>query len=310
VKHPVNAGRSTGARPTLITPTLLRGWPLPEPDGARGKDGRGAVFVVGGCREVPGAVVLASLAALRAGVGRLQVATPHAVSAAIGVAVPESRVVGLRQRPGGEIHAAGCRRLRADFERHDAVLIGPGMGPDGAAAARALLRAWIDGSAGGALVLDAGGLAALGGRRKRPDRRVRRGPIIVTPHADEMARLWKVDPAEVRAHPIEVASAAAFKLDVVVVLKGEITHIATPAGRIFVNHAGTSGLGTSGSGDVLAGIIAGLCARGAAPEQAAAWAVFVHAKAGEQLSRKIAPLGFIARELLDEIPTLVHRLSR
>jgi ADP-dependent NAD(P)H-hydrate dehydratase len=296
-----------GARPSAIDARLLRRWPLPRPDTAQGKDGRGSLLVVGGCEQVPGAVVLAGLAALRVGLGRLQIATAAAVAPAMGVALPEARVSGLRQHPNGEIHATACRVLRSDLQGKDAVLIGPGMGPEGRGAARSLLRQWVSGGMACPAVLDAGGLAALRGGPPRP--RAASPCLVVTPHAGEMAQLWDTDPAEIRRRPLEIARAAAAELGAVVILKGETTFVATPDGTAFVNEAGTGGLGTSGSGDVLSGIVAGLCARGASPAQAAVWAVFIHAKAGERLARRIAPLGFLARELLDELPGLVQRLA-
>jgi len=302
-------GRSHGGkvRPVTIDARLLRRWPVPRPDTAKGKEGRGSLLVVGGCQQVPGAVVLAGLAALRVGVGRLQLATAAGVAPAVGVALPEARVSGLRQRPDGEIDAGGCRVMRSELEGKEAVLIGPGMGPRGASAAGALLRQWVRAGAGCPVVLDAGGLMAL--RGPLAPRRAPSSCLVATPHAGEMAQLWDTDRAEVQRRPLEVALAAAKELSAIVALKGETTFVVTPDGDAFVNRAGSAGLGTSGSGDVLAGIVAGLCARGASPVQATVWAVFVHARAGERLARRIAPLGFLARELLDELPGLMQSLS-
>lgn len=95
----------------------------------------------------------------------------------------------------------------------------------------------------------------------------------------------------------------------ITVLKGSQTFIADPEGQSFRNDAGGTGLATSGSGDVLAGIIAGLAARGASPAQAACYGVFLHAKAGERLEKKIGPLGFLARELITEVPALMAELT-
>ena len=89
------------------------------------------------------------------------------------------------------------------------------------------------------------------------------------------------------------------------VLKGARTHVATPDGRLFHNLDGNPGLGTSGSGDVLAGAIAGLCARGADPVQAAVWGVVLHARAGDRLAASVGPLGFLAREILDALPRVL-----
>ncbi|HKO48552.1 MAG TPA: NAD(P)H-hydrate dehydratase, partial [Polyangiaceae bacterium] len=88
------------------------------------------------------------------------------------------------------------------------------------------------------------------------------------------------------------------------------TLIVAPDGVAYRNTAGNVGLGTSGSGDALSGVIAGLSARGATALQAAVWGVYLHAKAGELLARRIGALGFLARELLPEIPRLLVKMSR
>jgi hydroxyethylthiazole kinase-like uncharacterized protein yjeF len=156
----------------------------------------------------------------------------------------------------------------------------------------------------GALVVDAAALNAF--RKKKPGKR----PVILTPHAGEMASLWQVDRKEVLADPAGIAREVAARLQVVVALKGPETFIAAPDGTTFRNTAGNLGLGTSGSGDTLSGVIAGLVARGADPLQAAVWGVYVHARAGELLAKRIAPLGFLARELLHEVPALLNTLRR
>ena len=94
-----------------------------------------------------------------------------------------------------------------------------------------------------------------------------------------------------------------------IVLKGNPTVVAAPSGAVFARRSGNAGLGTSGSGDTLSGVIAGFAARGASPVVAAVWGVEVHARAGDALARTVAPLGFLARELLHEIPAAVARLS-
>ncbi len=152
-------------------------------------------------------------------------------------------------------------------------------------------------------VVDAGALVELAEASLPPN-------TVITPHAGEMAKLLDVDIDEVLASPQETAIRAARELGVFVVLKGHVTFIADPDGKCFANKAGNLGLGTSGSGDTLSGVIAGLGARGATPMQAAAWGVHVHAKAGEILARTLGPLGYLARELLDQIPNLVGRYAK
>jgi ADP-dependent NAD(P)H-hydrate dehydratase len=281
--------------PIAITPALLRRWPLPALDDRRGKVARGQVLVVGGSTEIPGAAMLAAIAALRAGAGTLVIATSAEVAPPLAVAVPEARVIGLRVSRNGELAGTSTRDLRAEVESSDAVLVGPGMRDAGAAATLFGLAARLHSNA--VFVVDAGALHALGERR--PHR------IVITPHVGEMAKLLDEDPDDILADPRRFAEQAAAELGVIAVLKGQVTHIASPDGRTYANHAGNLGLGTSGSGDTLSGVIAGLCARGAEPLQAAAWGVHVHAKAGERLARDVAPLGYLARELLAEVPSLV-----
>jgi len=281
-----------------VTRALLRRWPLPALTGALGKEERGTILAIGGSDEVPGAVVLAATAALRAGAGTLQIATTRRMAAHVAIAVPEARVIGLPATRSGELARGGVGRLHGEVERADAILVGPGMAR--AAAGRALHELQRRRRPEAALVVDAGALALLA-----------HGPCgartVVTPHAGEMAKLCAIDRAEVLARPESLAREVAAELGVVVVLKGECTYIAGPDGQCFENRDGNLGLGTSGSGDVLSGIIAGLCARRAEPLQAAVWGVHLHACAGDVLARKLAPLGFLARELSLEVPPLLAR---
>lgn len=259
--------------------------------------------MVGGSVQNPGAVLLAAVGALRAGAGRLQIATARSAQAQLAVAVPEARVLGLPTQRSGEL-AEGCRRaLRRDVEHGDALLLGPGMMD--ARAARELLRHCLGGGSSAQLVLDAAALDALDSARASSYA----GGIVITPHAGEMARLWGCERADVLRAPLSVARAAAEHFGVVVTLKGAETFIVTPDGTAYRNTAGNAGLGTSGSGDALSGVIAGLAARGADAAQAAVWGVYLHARAGDVLAARMGALGFLARELLSEIPGLLAKLE-
>ncbi|MBA3501587.1 MAG: NAD(P)H-hydrate dehydratase, partial [Deltaproteobacteria bacterium] len=146
--------RTRGARATKqITPALLGRWPLPALDPRLGKVARGRVLVVGGSDEIPGAVILAAIAALRAGAGTLTIATSRHIAPHVAVAVPEARVIGLRTTASGEIAPTSTRVLRDELERSDAIVVGPGM-MDGRAATDAVTRCGADAT----VVLDAGAL--------------------------------------------------------------------------------------------------------------------------------------------------------
>jgi ADP-dependent NAD(P)H-hydrate dehydratase len=292
--------------PLVITPALLRRWPLPQPDHDGDKEARGRVLVVGGAREMPGAVLLAAVAALRAGAGKLQIATPQSIAPWVATAVPESRVVGLSETRAGAVDLTATDLLVQQANEAACVLIGPGL-LDEAATAK-LVRALLPRLVRPTVVLDAAALPCLGLEPAALHRLG--GNAVITPHAGEMASCLGAEKAAVAADPLSTARRAAGLFRCVVALKGAETILCTPEGECYRNCAGNVGLATSGSGDTLAGIVAGLAARGVEPLHAAVWGVYLHAKAGEALARKIGPLGFLARELLDEVPRVMARLAR
>ena len=289
-----------------VTRALLRRIPLPQPDAESDKDARGRVLAVGGSAQTPGAILLAGVAALRAGAGKLQLATVRSAAAALGVAVPESLVVALAETRAGEIagEAAG-RDLSRRAPEADALLLGPGMSSD--RAARALLRVLVPRlSAEATLVLDAAAILAA----NRAVRLLRRlGRAVLTPHTGEMASLLGIEKEAVEDDPAAVARTAAARFGVVVALKGPEIWIAEPDGTLYRYAGGSVGLATSGSGDTLAGIVAGLAARGASAVHAAVWGAYLHGAAGQALARRLGPIGYLARELLDEVPVVLRRLS-
>ena len=295
----------TARRPRhrAVTRALLRRLPLPSLHSDDDKESRGRVLVIGGSMLVPGAVLLAGVAALRAGAGKLQLATVRTAAPGLALAVPEALVVPLPQARTGEIAGTGAAsELREYAGGADALLIGPGMG-DGPAA-RTLLAALVRLIGDDAtLVLDGAGVVALG---DEPSMLASLGGrVVLTPHAGEMASLLGLDKRDVQADPAAAATQAAELFSAVVALKGADTWIAAPAGALLRYDGGSVGLGTSGSGDTLAGIVTGLAARGAAPLTAAAWGVWAHGSAGRILARRMAAVGFLARELLAEVPALV-----
>ncbi len=244
--------------------------------------------------------MLAGLAALRAGAGTLQIATARGIAPHVAVAVPEARVIALPQTTGGEVMRAPGPLLAKAASASDAIAVGPGM-KDPRAAIMAVERS-ARSSASATLILDCVALEAL---RRRSSIFRHAGGIVATPHAGEMARLMKVTRAQVEKRALELARQAAHAFGAIVVLKGARTYIVAPDGLAFENTAGNPGLGTGGSGDTLSGVIAGLAARGATPLQASVWGVFLHATAGDRLAAKVGPVGFLARELLAELPRLL-----
>jgi hydroxyethylthiazole kinase-like uncharacterized protein yjeF len=246
--------------------------------------------------------LLAGVAALRAGAGKLAIVTADSVAAPLGVAVPEAAVAGVPATSAGALDPAALDEIADRAQRAQAVLIGPGLtGPEATGELVAGLVPRLPPEA--AVILDALGLTcgAVDADLLRP----RSGKVVLTPNDSEMERLLGRRPGDDLSYG-DLARLAAEDLGAVVALRGAV---ASPDGRAWYGQAGHAGLGTSGSGDVLAGLIAGLAARGAPVEQAAVWGVHLHGEAGERLAARIGRLGFLARELLDEVPGVLTQLE-
>ncbi len=289
------------AAPRRLDAAALRDWPLPAVDGDGDKAARGCVLVVAGSVQIPGAALLAARAALRAGAGRVVIATVAPAALALAVALPEARVIGLPTTPLGGIDPAAVGTLDELADRTDALLVGPGLQDEAASAA--LAAALLQRFAGIPALLDAGAMGCVGGRPAAA------GALLVTPHAGEMAHLTGLTKEAVQADVHGTAVDAAARWNAIVALKGARTVIATPDGRGWQHDCAVPGLAVAGSGDMLAGLVAGLVARGAGLEQAAAWGVVVHALAGARLARRIGRLGYLASELMGEVPALVDGLG-
>lgn len=277
-----------------VTEAFLRDhYPLPQAAADADKEDRGRALVIAGSPEVPGAALLSGETVLRAGAGKVTIATSSVIALAIGVAFPEARVVGLRTRPAGQV-----ARL---MEERQAALIGPGMDER---LARTVTAAAL-GVPRVPLILDAGAQEGLWSKARLLQRRARKAALVLTPHAGEMATLIGKSKDEIVAEPARAASHAAAHLGATIVLKGAHTIVATPQGDLFQHDGDVEGLATSGSGDVLAGLITGLVARGADVLTSSLWGVFLHAEAGRHLAKRIGTVGYLARELAAEIPQLV-----
>ena len=285
-----------------VDDAALRAWPLPVTPDDADKEIRGHVLVLGGSKEMPGSIILAATAALRAGAGKLTVATGASVANVVALAMPEARVLGLEETPRGGLTEAAVDRLDPLADKVCAVLVGPGMEDDQATAA-VVLRL-LPRLQGVPVILDACAMGLVASHGKPFD-----SPVLLTPHAGEMAHLVGEDKLGIAADPDRYAVTAARQWNAIVALKGARTVIATPGGERWQHEGGNSGLAVSGSGDTLAGIIAGLAARGAPLVQAACWGVALHARAGDRLAARLGTLGYLAREIPAEVPALMESLA-
>lgn len=289
------------SEPRRVTSDLLRSWPLPEPGSDKGS--RGVVVVVGGNRATPGSVVLAGEAALRVGGGKLQVVTAETTAVAVATALPEAGVRGAAETEGGDPDRGSARQIRSTAEGCACILLGPGfLDPH---AASDLLDDVVP-QLEGPVVIDAlgsayvthhpDGLQHLGGR------------CVLTVNPTELARTLEEDDGDVAADLVGAARRLASSVGAVVLCGGPQKAVAAPDGRSWLVTEGGPGLGVAGSGDVQAGYVTGLLARGADPAQAAVWGAYLHAVSGDRLAERVGPLGFLARELPAIAPRLLAEL--
>jgi NAD(P)H-hydrate epimerase len=234
---------------------------------ARRRDGNkwsAAVLVIAGSPGMAGAAALCATSAYRAGAGMVRLGVPGgSLSAA-----PASEAVGVALSHEGWSAAA----LDA-ASRCDAVVVGPGLGRDPSTAGE--VRRLV-GESPVPVLVDADGLFALG----RLDGRTplgARSPVVLTPHDGEYEQMTGTRPGPDR---IAAARHLADGSGVVALLKGPTTAVAEPDGRVLLGLAGTTGLATAGTGDVLSGVIGAMIARGVAPLEAAALGAHVHGRAG------------------------------
>lgn len=270
----------------------LAQFPWPRIDGH--KYDRGHAVVVSGDLAHTGAARLAARGALRAGAGLVTIASPRN---ALAVNAASNMAVMVRQADG----AAGLAKFLRD-PRINAVLLGPGGGVG--AAMQAKVRAALKGER--AVVLDADALTSFAGKATALAKAIgsRKAATVITPHEGEFERLFnKLD--EVSHLPVKLkqAAAAALITSAIVLLKGSDTVIASPEGRVVVTGNAPPWLATAGSGDVLAGMIAGLLAQGMPSFEATAAAAWLHGEAAAEFGP-----GLISEDLPEALPAVYRRL--
>lgn len=269
----------------VLTPRTLaplRGWRPPVSD----KRHYGHLFLVGGSRSFPGAVMMAAQAALRAGVGLLTVFVPESLVSAYAAHVPEAMWVGCPEEPGGGLALEALHLLRERSQRATALAIGPGLTK---ARETLTLAAEIVAQLALPAVIDADALqpeVVLAGDK----------PRIVTPHAGEFKRLAGDQPLEAYARASGLT----------VVLKGTPTRVSQGEGT-FLSLAGGPVLARGGSGDILTGMIGGLLAQHPGdPLWSATAGVLWHGLAADALARESGPVAVHTTQLIDHLATVLR----
>lgn len=276
-----------------VTPAALRQIPLPAWPRDASKADYGKLLLISGSRRLPGAALMAARAALRCGVGTVRLAAPQSIATALGVALPELMVIPLEETARGTVSPDALGTVQAQFGPCDAVVLGPGLDADDET--DAFIRALAP-EIPLPTLLDASAILALAGHESGATRY----PRVWTPHGGELETL-----AEIKLDEIEDATAFALQWaqenSATLVWKGRETLIASQNHEIWCNTAGTRGMGTAGSGDVLAGAIGALLAQGLVPAHAAVWGVYAHARAGELAAAELGDDGMMASDLCERL---------
>jgi ADP-dependent NAD(P)H-hydrate dehydratase / NAD(P)H-hydrate epimerase len=294
----------------IQTELLTRDWArsaLPKRPLESNKGTFGRVMVVAGSTNYSGAAALSCLGALRCGAGLVTLASVANVRASAGAFLPEVTHLQLPDA-GGVLEPAAGDAVARDLAGYDALLIGPGLGL--APETQSMVRGLLGSAAVEPLpvVVDADALNALAHVRGWHEHLTCRA--VLTPHPGELARLAGTTVPEVQASRLKTAREGAAKWNQVVVLKGAHTIIAAPDGRALISPFANAALATAGTGDVLAGTIAGLLAQEVELVTAAGLGVYLHGAAAELFSTEYGSSGMLASELGAAIARAAAQLRR
>jgi hydroxyethylthiazole kinase-like uncharacterized protein yjeF len=283
--------------------------PLIRPRAAESHKGDyGHPLIIAGSTGKSGAAVLCARGALRMGAGLVTAAIPESVAAIVASQQAELMTEPMPSSSGGGFDAAAAiARLREVLKGKNAIVAGPGLGLTDET--RRLIEFLITDCTAHdrPLLIDADGLNALAALGPSLVRKAR-GPVVLTPHPGEMARLLGCTNAEVNADRISAARTLADATGACVLLKGSRSVIVAPDGTVHVNSSGNPGMATPGMGDALSGMIGTLLGQGFAPLDALALGVFAHGYSADRLARRIGAVGYLAGDLIDDLPAALAAL--
>ena len=271
---------------------------------ARPSDGHKGIFghvaVIAGSTGMTGAACLTSMAALRAGAGLVTLGVPASLNPILENKLTEVMTIPLEDEGTGYLVSRSIDRIKKLIEGKDVLAIGPGWGKncDGLEILRNIL-----GKFSISIVIDADALNHISKDIELLSKH--EGPVIITPHPGEMARLTKKSTEEVVRFPVDTAQKLARDFGIIVLLKGATSVVAHPDGKLYFNCSGNSGMATGGSGDVLTGVIASLIAQGYSPYDAAVYGCYVHGRAGDYAKERLGEAGMLAGDILEMLPLVL-----
>lgn len=277
--------------------------PARPPDANKGTFGK--VLVVAGSKNYIGAASLACCGTMRSGAGLVTLATPASLQPTIAAGLLETTYLPLSESHPGVVSANAANTILEQCGDYDVCLVGCGLGQEPATVE--FVKSLVFSGKLPLTILDADALNIMS---TTPDWwRGLPGKTVLTPHPGEMSRLCGLSVNDVQADRPGTVMKFAAEWQRTVVLKGAFTAVAAPDGRCRISPSANPGLATAGTGDVLAGCIAGLAAQGLSTFDAAALGVYLHGKAGERVRENFGDAGVIASDLLPELPVMIKYLK-
>ncbi len=277
---------------------------LPPRPAQTHKGDYGHLLILAGSPGKTGAAAMVSQGALRTGTGLVTVGIPASLNPILEVKLTEAMTEPLPDATTGYLSPDSSRRIIQLLNGKTALALGPGIStqPD----VQELLLGLIP-MAKVPLVVDADGITALA---SRPEvLKACKGPVILTPHPGEMARLVGRTTQEIQTDRIGAAREFATAYNCIVVLKGNRTVIASPQGEVYINPTGNPGMASGGTGDVLTGMVGGFLAQGLPPLEAAKWGVYLHGLAGDIAAQKVGEISLIASDIIEQLPCVLKEVK-
>ena len=263
----------------------------------------GHIFILAGSRGLTGAAALCSNAALRSGAGLVTLGIPVSLNSIMSRKLTEVMTLSLAETKEQTLSLKAEQEILKKANSSDAIVIGPGLSRN--AETGKLIRNLVV-KIEKPMVLDADALNAVSGKTEILGKI--KTKYIITPHPGEMARLTNKSLNYIKNNRLIVAKKFSHDYNAVVVLKGAGTIVAESGGKYYVNTTGNPGMATAGSGDVLAGIIAGFLGQGLNEFDAARSGVYMHGLAGDIAAEDKGEAGLIAGDILENIPYAIKQI--
>ena len=299
---PPHVAADVGCRQHLITPGALKNQ-FPERSPMAHKGNTGHLFILAGSPGKTGAAAMTAATAMRSGAGLVTLGIPKSLNPVLETMVTEAMTVGLPETTEGALDETAHEAVMSLIKDKRCLAMGPGIGTNGSTTR--LIGRLIEESPI-PMVIDADGLNLIASNPSMLSKR--QSSIVLTPHPGEMARLSGHSTADIQSDRIGHARSFAQRHQIHLVLKGAATIIARPDGTVFVNATGNPGMAAGGMGDVLTGLIAGLITQGMEIGAAARAGVYFHGLAADRLAKKMAPVGYLATEVMDTLPEAMGEL--